>query len=536
VKVGLLTLEPIAVAFALALSSTGFSVSRGYASPAPRLTHSSSEAPASLSDYRGGVVILDFFGPRCFSCLKVSRELHQAIAVDNAPLATNAHGLKVHLVPVNVDPSEPKATARFLQKAGLPDAILDEEGRLFESFGGSVVPLIIVMDGTSQTYPDESVLAVFEGHPGTERLQQLIDQITGSNLPEARLNPTAEGFWGQHAYGTLEAGGETLLSSDFRLYQTAANWTETRTRWDTRLGVTWNRYDLDYEPAPTDFISQPTQLREDAWLVQGRLRGSWIDRWRFELSGGAYHGFADYRSVWLDYYYRSFFEPLPGYEEANPGGANVSPGLRYEVVSATTWLQGNFVYQYDRVSPGYEKEPFQPLVRGTENLHTFAGVLALEHLLSPTLRTSQSLRITDTTDRDLRYDYQLHINWAPAGDLVVRGIGGAAVESPDFHAFYGQISLEKDWNDEWFVGVFGRFYTDDGLVRDPKILSSASPPLRTWRAGLTLRFQGERLFGKLAAGPYLNDYDAIPTISQDFSTLYADRDWLFVEAAAGIRF
>jgi hypothetical protein len=481
-------------------------------------------------------VILDFFGPRCLGCAKVSRELHELIAEDDAPLATNAHGLKVHLLPVNIDPSEPEATGRFLERAGLPDAILDEQGRLFESYGGSVVPLVVVLDGTAQGFPDETVLAVFDGHPGLERLQQLVDQVTGSHQPEARPVATPEGFWGQHAYGTVEAGGETLLSSDFQLYQTALTWTETRSRWDSRLGVNWNRYDLDYEPAPTDFISQATHLQEDTWQLQGRFRGSWIDRWRLELSGGAYHGFADYRSVWLDHYYRSFFQPVPGYQEADPAGANVSPGLRYEVVPATTWLQANFVYQYDRVSPGYEKEPFQPLVRGTENLHTLAGVVALEHLASPTLRTSHNFRITDTTDRDLRTDYQLQINWAPAGDVVVRGVGGTALEPPDFHAFYGQISLEKDWNDQWFVGLFGRFYTDDGLVRDPKILSSASPPLRTWRAGLTLRYQGESFFGKLAAGPYLNDYDDIPTISQDFSTLYADRDWLFVEVAVGLRF
>jgi hypothetical protein len=96
--------------------------------------------------------------------------------------------------------------------------------------------------------------------------------------------------------------------------------------------------------------------------------------------------------------------------------------------------------------------------------------------------------------------------------------------------------VERDWFNRWFLGVFGRYYTDDGLVRDPLILSSASPPLETWQAGVAVRYESERWQAKLAVGPYLTRYESVPPISRHFATLYGDRDWLSVQGAVAFKF
>ena len=175
-------------------------------------------------------------------------------------------------------------------------------------------------------------------------------------------------------------------------------------------------------------------------------------------------------------------------------------------------------------------------MRGTAELDTLAGNLGLEHVLSRRIRTQHSLRITDTTNRDLRYEYQLSLRWAVADRWTVRATGGATLEPPDFQAYQGQVAFERDWEGRWFVGLFGRYYTDDGLVRDPKIVSDASPPLDTWQVGLTCRHQATRWAAQVSAGPYGTRYDEVPMISRHFSTLYADRDWLWVQAAVNFRF
>ncbi|MEI7954544.1 MAG: hypothetical protein WCJ66_05195 [Verrucomicrobiota bacterium] len=45
-----------------------------------------------------------------------------------------------------------------------------------------------------------------------------------------------------------------------------------------------------------------------------------ITPWRWTVSGGGCVGYTDYRSTWLNEYYRLMFSGVPGYRVANPRG------------------------------------------------------------------------------------------------------------------------------------------------------------------------------------------------------------------------
>jgi thiol-disulfide isomerase/thioredoxin len=514
----------------------------------PSLTWRGSGEAVDWESLRGDLVVLDFFAHWCGPCLEASRQIRTLVEPVGEASASEPRPGTVKVLAINVDSTGGSRTDRFIKAAGLETVGEDPQGQFMASLGGRGLPFIVILDARGQRWEGTPpVVATFEGFPGVAVLQERLSRLGETGSGPADPNASESGapdpdrgrlarWFARPLFELLEVGTEALWDSDFRLYQTSWSWRESRPGWDYLIQAGWNRHDLDYEPAPTDFISQATELTEDMVSVLGRLRVRWGPRWRLELSGGGYDGFSDYRSVWLDEYYRQFFGPVPGYRPADPGGFHLGPGLQWEAIPGSMIVQAGLVYQFDQVSPGYEKEPFQPLVRGAERLDTLAGTIGVEHALTKRLRLLQEVRFTDTTERELRLGYKASANWALGRNWVARGVGGVTHEGPSFLAWQVQGNLDYDIDQQWFVGFFGRYYEDSGLVRDPRLVSSASPPLATFRTGLAIRHQSGGLSCKLAFGPYWTRYDEVAPISQDFSTLYASREWFFVEAAVGYRF
>jgi len=485
--------------------------------------------------WRGGIIVLDFFAPQCLPCAGITRQIHEGVALPYQKQGGNAQQVPVHVLTVNIDETDPDGAESFRKRSGVETLYEDAGGAWFEHFGGRSVPLVVVLDATAAPGPGR-LIARWDGYPGAEILRATIDRIDGQGHPAAEGGTLSRGLWGTHTEGRLEWMGESLLSSDYRLYEAGLSWMENRGVWDWKLQLSWNGYDLAYRPAPADLVSRPRALWEDQYSYQGRWRWRWAENWQADVTGGWYVGFSDYRSVWLDEYYRQYFQVMPGYENADPSGWNLVPGLRWECVPGMLWLQGSVIAQHDSVSPGYEILPFQPMVRGSSELETWAGSVSLEAVLTPRLRGQVSGRWTDTTARDLRHEYQASGRWAVADHWVARGTVGLTAEPPRFHAYHGQLALERDWQNRWFLGLTGRHYADNGLVRDPAIVSSAAPALESWQLGLTMRYLGEHWGALLSAGPYWTRYDEVAPISRHFSTLYADRDWIALQGTLSLRF
>jgi hypothetical protein len=251
---------------------------------------------------------------------------------------------------------------------------------------------------------------------------------------------------------------------------------------------------------------------------------------------GGYRGFTDYRSVWLDEFYKQFFSVVPGYIHVTPHGWSALAGGRWTYLPGTAILQCTVVEQGDTVSPGYEPQIGLPLLRGLERLRTTSLRVSTENVLSPTVRALLEGGATYTNDRETRLSLQGSVNWAVGENLTLRTVVADVAEGDEFHSVSGEVSLERDWNARWFAGFSARGYRDGGEVVDPIIASSAAPALRTRDLAATLRWQGARAAFRIEAGPYWTRYDPVALASSQFATLYRNRNWRHVEGATSWTF
>jgi hypothetical protein len=302
------------------------------------------------------------------------------------------------------------------------------------------------------------------------------------------------------------------------------------------LSVTTDRIGIDYGPARYDILSEAvtrTEARTAADLTM-RFR---TDKDFSPFAGfGGYRGFTDFRSVWLNEYYRQLFEGVPGYAAASPRGWHALAGGRWAYVPGSGILQGTVVRQDDTVSPGYEPEIGHPLRRGRERLGTTAARLSTENVLTPTVRTLLEIGATGTTGRETRYTAQGSLNWSISDALTLRTVVAGVRERPQFHAESAALTLEYDWEARWFAGLTARGYRDSGEVVDPLLVSSAAPALRTVHVAASVRWQGERATLRLEGGPYWTRYDEIALGSAHFARLYGDRHWRRVQGAVSWKF
>jgi hypothetical protein len=251
---------------------------------------------------------------------------------------------------------------------------------------------------------------------------------------------------------------------------------------------------------------------------------------------GGYRGFTDYRSIWLDEYYRQLFSGVPGYAAVSPRGWNALVGGRWTYVPGTAILQLTVLRQNDVVSPGYEPQIGLPLLRGLERLRTTAVRVSTENVVSPTVRTLLEFGLTNTTGRVTRLSVQESVNWAVTETLTLRTKASAVREGDWFHAETASVGLERDWDARWFLGLAVRGYSDSGEVIDPIIVSSAAPALRTLDIPASVRWQGSRAAFSLEAGPYRTRYDAVPLGSSQFARIYGSRNWSHIEGTVSWRF
>lgn len=330
-----------------------------------------------------------------------------------------------------------------------------------------------------------------------------------------------------------------LISSDVQLTQESLAFSFQHRRLEVAAGLSYNRYSLDYQPATDiDFLGSPTHVSEDRIAGQAGVKLTIAEPLKWLASGGAYDGYSDYRSVWLNEYYRQQFEDVRGfgdeYVKPNPHGESFNTGLRWEFVPATAFIQGDFSYLHDEIAPGYEIDS-NGLRKGRPNLYSGIYHVAVEQLIGRRVRLLNEFRLTDTTDRRLRYNYQGSINVAPAEDWLVRGIGGYTTESPQFEAWYAGLNVEYQVSAGWWVSAQGRYYRDTGEIEN-SLFSSAAPGVKAWQTGLGLRHVWGGHSVKVSAAPYFTRYDPIGINTARFENLYRNRNWVSIQLAYNFEF
>ncbi|MEO6246122.1 MAG: hypothetical protein ABIQ12_11880, partial [Opitutaceae bacterium] len=258
---------------------------------------------------------------------------------------------------------------------------------------------------------------------------------------------------------------------------------------------------------------------------------------QLELLGslGARDGFDSYRALWLDEYFRQRFAARPGYRRAEPRGAAFSGGARWEYHPASGFVQLGYARSQDDVAPGYEID-FAGLRRGAETLVTDTVTLGFENVITPRLRTRFELRAAVTSGRQPRYGAEASTRYAIGERWIVRADAGASDERPAFRAQYGGAELEFAVAESLAVFVGGQLYRDTGEIENALLFTSAAPGLRSRRAEIGVRHDGERLAWRVSVGTVSGDFAATNRNTDFFQNLYRDRHWFALRAGGSWKF
>ena len=488
-----------------------------------------SDETVSLDQFSDGIVVLDFFAYWCVPCRKVSTELEEHVQQYYAGKKGNPAGKPVQVLSLNIEQGRAARTRQYIRQTGASLVLDDVDGRVYKALGGRGIPYVIVLAKESGQW---NVLYAHAGYEGVDKIRQVIDSVGAA----AGRSPTDEPVVSLPATHAVEIGSDGLWSNDILLTDTTATHIYMLGKTEFRTSYSFSTLEVDYNPAEEAFVfwREPANVTEERHTLQESIQHSLTPALTMNGSFGGYDGFQDYRSLWLNEFYRQ--EYPAGYKEAKPRGANIGAGLRWEYAPTTAFAQVDYAWQTDTIAPGYEKKPFLPLARGRSELDTHTVSVTLENILTPTLRSQAIGLVTDTTGRELRYGGQASLNWALAENWVLRSTVGYSEEAPRFEAWFVEETLETDIDGRWFFSLTGRWYEDTGEIDDSLLLSSAAPELETWHVGLGIRWQGEHSALKLSGGPYFTRYGALGPFTEPFQNLYRERDWGIVQLAFSHQF
>ncbi len=334
---------------------------------------------------------------------------------------------------------------------------------------------------------------------------------------------------------SLEFGAEVLRASDVTLTQGADTLRFTRGRSELALTLGLGSVAIDYAPVSFDFLGRALRRREHNASAQGAWRHRAGDR--LELLGGAglRFGHDNYRALWLDEYFRQRFTPLAGYRRATPQGFAFSGGARWEYQVGSGFAQLGYSRTQDNVPPGYEID-FSGLRRSAETLVTDAATLSFENVVTPRLRTRVELRAAGTSARKPRWGAEASARQALGERWIVRAEAGGSLEQPEFRARYGGLALEFAVTETLALFAGAHAYRDTGEIENALLFTSAAPALRSRRAEIGMRHDGERLGWRVAIGATRGDFAATNRATDFFQNLYRDRDWRSVRLAGSWKF
>jgi hypothetical protein len=344
----------------------------------------------------------------------------------------------------------------------------------------------------------------------------------------------------------FDASFEWIQSDDIRI-QSLWSGVQVNAAESMRLSgrVEASLYAIDYQPNElVDPFGTFVAIDEEmisAQLGLERLR----DRHQLGLTGSLYSGFRNPASIWIDRYYRQQYGQggIPGvsYETPDPQGLGLTASYRYEVIPAAGFVTLSLGYLHDEVAPGYEIEDLGnafELVRSEERLATWTGSVEWEGVVNGRSRTRQSIRLTDTTARELRTTWNGGINFLISDNWISRTEGSYAIEDPDFEGGSITQTLEWQYHPRWSLSMTLRYYEDTGQIEAANLISSAAPELVTKQLFLSLRYAApDQVSGfSFSIGPYKTDYGPTGIGTERFVNLYQDRDWIWARLSGRLSF
>ena len=328
---------------------------------------------------------------------------------------------------------------------------------------------------------------------------------------------------------SIDLETEALLSDDIDIWRSALRYSQERQAWSLDAGLSHTDYTLDYQPFAR-FGGTPARLDEGTWQADLTFAHQLGDSFEASLGFSGYDGFADYRSIWIAEYYRQTFNfPGSGYYPPDPHGWSVTGGLVWDPAIGTR-LALDLIYGRDTIAPGWTfRTP------GNDLLETRAAALRWEQALNPRLKSELSFLYNDVTDRDPRY--HLQSSWAAVltDELTLRAQLGAATEDPNFEAYYGGLSLDYQFHDDWSLTLGGRLYEDTGEIESSGF-NTAAPGVKTAELGASVLYDNGDHALRLGVSFFETEYDPVSFANSFFANLYQERDWWTFRLAYSLNF
>ncbi len=333
----------------------------------------------------------------------------------------------------------------------------------------------------------------------------------------------------------FDASFELIDSDDVSLFQGNAMAVNQIGDWDTQISFSASDFSFDYVPVSFDFNGEALSRSESNIGLQINGRRNATEIVTLLLGGGAYDGYNNFRSAWLDEYYRQQFSNLDGvpgaelYNEAKPKGFNVNAGLRWMYLPNSGYAQFSLSQLQDQIAPGYEID-FEGLQRGETVLATSALSVSTENILSKRVRSLFTLRASETTDRETRYGAEFALNAALGDRWILRGQVGGSKENPQFDAHYANLALEYFLNESLSLYLDGRYYKDTGEIEN-SLFTAAAPGVTSRKFGFGLKWIGDHWSGRCYVAPISSNYEEALSNVDFFQNLYQDRDWTVFQLA-----
>ena len=288
----------------------------------------------SLSDYRGKVVVIDFFGADCSYC-------KSSAADDLVPLYNNYYQGDARIQFLSVETSGESAaytSSNFVQPTGITWPVLVGGTNLISSYGIASVPTMYVIDSTGK------VALAMEYPVNVQTLKSTIDQLVGgqgwgawSNVGGQLASGTGPAVCAQDANSLDVFAKGTDNALWHKHYQSGSGWSD----WESLGGyltsspaaVSWGPGRIDvfvrgtdgalyhqgYNGAWSGWESLGGQIAPNTGPAAGSWRLGRFDVFVDGMNGALYH--QGYNGAW------SGWESLGGYLTSSPAAASPTSGV-----------------------------------------------------------------------------------------------------------------------------------------------------------------------------------------------------------------